>query len=35
MIQFFGAVAPLGQVVSSPHGPQKNVNNTIDKRLVL
>jgi len=35
MVQFFGATAPLHQAVSSPHGPQKNVNNTIDKRLVL
>ena len=35
MIQFFGAAAPLGQGVSSPHGPQKDVNITIDKGLVL
>ena len=35
MIQFFGATAPLRQAVSSPHGPQKNVNITLDKPGVL
>jgi hypothetical protein len=35
MVQFFGATAPLRPGGVNPHGPQKNVNNTIDKRMVL